>query len=59
MEKQRNQGINILRILSMLGIIGLHILNAGGAMLRGERRRQVLPCTFPIFSVSAQWMFLP
>lgn len=35
MEKRRNQGINILRILSMLGIIGLHILNAGGAMLRG------------------------
>ena len=30
METKRNAGIDILRILSMLGIIGLHIINQGG-----------------------------
>lgn len=29
-ESGRNYGFDILRCLSMLGIIGLHIMNAGG-----------------------------
>lgn len=36
MRKEYNKGLAILKVLSMLGIVGLHILNAGGAMLRGN-----------------------
>ena len=32
MERKINHGLNLLRIISMLGIIGLHVLNAGGGM---------------------------
>lgn len=28
----RNLGLDLLRIVSMLGIIGLHILNRGGVL---------------------------
>lgn len=30
MERKINHGLNLLRIISMLGIIGLHVLNVGG-----------------------------
>ena len=32
MVKKREYGIELLRILSMLGIVGLHVLNAGGGL---------------------------
>ena len=32
MEKVRNNGIDLLRILAMCGIIGLHVLNNGGVL---------------------------
>lgn len=32
MKKQRMYGLDILRVLSMLGIIGLHIVNQGGLL---------------------------
>lgn len=41
MKKERLAGLDILRILSMLGIVGLHIINEGG-----------LRCTLPINSIS-------
>ncbi len=31
MKENRNIGLDLLRFLSMLGIVGLHIMNAGGA----------------------------
>lgn len=30
MEVKRNNGLDICRVLSMCGIIGLHVMNAGG-----------------------------
>lgn len=32
MEKIRNNGVDLLRILAMCGIIGLHVLNNGGIL---------------------------
>lgn len=32
MEKIRNSGVDLLRILAMCGIIGLHVLNNGGVL---------------------------
>lgn len=28
--KERNYGLDILRILAMFGIVGIHVLNTGG-----------------------------
>lgn len=30
--KERNYGLDILRILAMFGIVGIHVLNAGGCL---------------------------
>ncbi len=32
MEKNHNYGIDVIRIVGMMGIIGLHIINAGGIL---------------------------
>ena len=32
MEKIRNNGVDLLRILAMCGIIGLHVLNNGSIL---------------------------
>jgi len=34
MNSRRLHGLSVLRIISMLGIVGLHVLNAGGAFAR-------------------------
>lgn len=40
MESSRNYGIDLLRIVSMIGIVGLHFLNHGG-VLNGVNRYQI------------------
>jgi len=38
MPQKRLYGLDLLRILSMLGIIGLHLLNGGGLMAAASAR---------------------
>lgn len=42
MKKERIFGLDILRILSMLGIVGLHILNKGGWLASADSTPEVL-----------------
>lgn len=39
---KRNSGIDMLRILSMLGIVALHVIGLGGD--RGNTRRNIVKC---------------
>lgn len=42
MKKERSYGLDILRILSMLGIVGLHILNQGGWSAAANSSAEIL-----------------
>lgn len=42
MKKERHYGLDLLRIMSMLGVIGIHFLNQGGWMASADSTWEVL-----------------
>ncbi|MCI9219380.1 MAG: acyltransferase [Lachnospiraceae bacterium] len=68
MEVKRNNGLDICRVLSMCGIIGLHVMNAGGVIantdflsVQGILMRGLIVLFYPvvnIFGMMTGWLYI-
>lgn len=65
--KQRLYGLDILRIFSMLGIVGLHILNQGGFLAAANSHSEVLAahlvaalfyCSVNVFAMLSGYLYI-
>lgn len=57
MEEKHNYGIDIIRIIGMMGIIGLHVINAGGILANSKFINYYIVDLFNIIFMSSVNLF--